>query len=188
MRKLYVAKERGPDQGHESDLRGLGDEPVFKEVNPVAVLLIEASTTALTAIRTSLKEFASHLYFSETKSPHQLHISVLGNREEFKHHLLLLFGAVLYLYRNGEKNVDFTARLHLENTLHDLLAGRPAPEQLSWDGLIDISYPCNLYLQQSGFNLPSTHRGVALGAAELEQILADAEEHLNQLDQEKKAA
>ena len=169
MAKLRLVKERQRDGDHDSDLRGLGNDPLLSESTPVPVLSFATTEAGADEIQNKCEVFPFNLKFQFTDQT--LHISVLTGAEKFKESLVELFGLMLFMETTC--NTSFTAS-HLwtwDRMRQRMLKNKDVVEPSLEDAFEDLETDSKqsqihngicIFLRQAGFGVPRNAETVHL--------------------------
>ena len=171
MAKLRLVKERQHETDHDSDLRGLGNDPLLSESTPVPVLSFITDQSGADEIQKKSEAFPFNMKFQYDGGA--LHVSIVSQTEQFKESIVELFGLMLFMestsqntYKSShlwtwdrmrqrmEKNTDVVEPV-MEDAFQDLQSESKLEENLIHNGIC-------IYLRQAGFGVPRNADTVTL--------------------------
>lgn len=162
MSKLKMIRNREEDLGHEFDLRGLGEDPILREADPIAVLSISGDDAELTHMTNLIRDYGMGVNI--IKGEKEIHVhsgpSLKGGH---KVQTVELYGLSLFLIHKMRPTDDVTMSLWIANRLRfhleksdasrfDLSQGELSKE-IHWDGFLTLAQPVTLFLNQAGFDI-----------------------------------
>ena len=171
MANLKLLKNREQDLGHEFDLRGLGDDPIVRESDPIAVLSIAGEEDGLHKIMKLVQEYG--LGVNLVKGSDQLHIQA-GPAIQGGHKVqtVELYGLSLFLISKLQQSEDLIfslwiadrLRFHLKKTQASIfdLNDQEVVAHIRWDGFLTLAQSVTLFLNQAGFAIARSQQQVVL--------------------------
>lgn len=172
MSKLRVVKDRKSTKGHESDLRGLGeDKSLLNDVVPLPVLSLKTADTGKEGIEELCKSLPFNVVLSYESSV--LHITPSSPVESFKEDLIDLFGLMLVLEVKVKASYEH-AQLWLWDRMRERVRGNrqevTSTLKKSYKTIVksteakvsSLQSGTAIYLRQAGFSVPRSIDAVEL--------------------------
>lgn len=179
MAKLQLVKTRtgtGTIDADTADLRGLGNDPVIQDIQPIAVLTVSAGGSILQKLKSYISTKFSNI--NVTESSDKLNLTVVSKvPENFKLHVVDLYVTYLEIHNEKEFKDEVVGQLWLSNPLAFHIQKTEATSHAIewredgtlWDSVLKLAYPVNHYLAQAGFKVELTPDTLSIGEADLQR-------------------
>jgi hypothetical protein len=163
-----------PRFGHESDLRGLGQDPVLHDRDPRPVLTIATQGSVKDLVESLNERFKTELRVEPVRDGVHL-LAAAPSPVSFKLNAVDIFVCFLDGVSRDLVKGDCAARLWLANPMRFHLSKSNSLVNFSidkldgtlWDSFLKVDYPLSAYLRQAGFDIPMARQQLALSKTEI---------------------